>query len=248
MCNIAHVTLPEEAMGYKWITVEGSDGKTSFKVSGGGDEFWIYDGSDNSIGRTRSMEDAITLIKATYGKKVWNVDIGSEQSGCFPASTLILTPAGWKRIGRIQRGDEILSLDRNLGRLKACKVTRRLDHHRSLIWEVHTSCHAKPVLSTAIHPFLSTRGWIQASLIEAGDDLIGIQTTNSCRARVVAVVKTNRLEPVHNLYTTGEHNFIADGFVVHNFAYFRAIRTLWHRLAVDPFVIDELQEPRRCFL
>jgi hypothetical protein len=46
---------------------------------------------------------------------------------------------------------------------------------------------------------------------------------------------TEPAEPVYNIHTTGEHNFIADGVVAHNFTEFRRLRTLFHRLFIDPW-------------
>ena len=42
-------------------------------------------------------------------------------------------------------------------------------------------------------------------------------------------------EPVFNLFTTGPHNFIAEGVLAHNFTELRWLRTWAHRLVVDPF-------------
>jgi hypothetical protein len=53
---------------------------------------------------------------------------------------------------------------------------------------------------------------------------------------VTEVVATERRESVHNLHTVGEHTFVVSGFVAHNFTRFRALRTWWHRLFIDPFV------------
>lgn len=232
-------------MGYKWVTLDGADGERSYKVSVGSDELWVSNGSGNSIGKARSLDDAIALMKADYGKKVWNVDIGGEVTGCFPASTLIFTPFGWRRISELGRGEKIISFNHKTSMLELGTVTKRLDHSRSQIWEVHTAANQTPVRTTAIHPFLTTRGWIQAHLLRVGDDLIQAESSAIRVVTITAVVQTCSFEPVYNLFTSGAHNFIADGFVVHNFAYARFARTLWHRLFVDPRVVDLVPQPFR---
>jgi hypothetical protein len=50
---------------------------------------------------------------------------------------------------------------------------------------------------------------------------------------VAAVVPTLKVEPVYNLYTEGEHNFVVEGVPVHNFTHFPALRTLLHRALFD---------------
>jgi hypothetical protein len=214
-------------MGYKWVTVEGSDGKRSFKVSEGSGVFWVYSGSGNSIGKTRSMEDALSLVKSNYSGKVWKVEIGEESSGCFPGSVLVLTPSGGKRIADMRPGDALLSWCAATDTLRPRLVTKRLDHRASRIWEIRTTGARAPMPCTAIHPFLTARGWVRARDLSAGDELASIRGSGPMARTVIAVSRTERFEPVHNLYSEGEHNFIADGFVAHNFAYFRGLRSLW---------------------
>jgi hypothetical protein len=48
--------------------------------------------------------------------------------------------------------------------------------------------------------------------------------------------------PVYNLYTAGEHTFVVEGIVVHNFSHLRVLRTWMHRLLVEPWATDALLE------
>jgi hypothetical protein len=50
---------------------------------------------------------------------------------------------------------------------------------------------------------------------------------------VRGVETAGRREPVYNLFTTGEHSYVVDGFVAHNFTHLRVLRTWWHRLVLD---------------
>ena len=54
-------------------------------------------------------------------------------------------------------------------------------------------------------------------------------------AHVVEVLTEPGPEPVYNLYTAGEHSFIVEGCVVHNFTTMRVVRTWLHRWFIDPF-------------
>lgn len=221
-------------MGYKWITVTGDSGKTSFKVSQGSDRIYVYNGSGNSIGETRTMEDAISLIKATYGKKVWSVDIGEDVTSCFSGSTPVLTPTGWRPIAKLQPGDFVLSLSLPSLTLEIETVTKRRDHPIAQIWEVHTADTSTPICTTSQHPFLTQDGWVSACKLEPDQILIGMGSCSKIDQRIGKTVKTERFEPVHNLITTGSHTYIVNGFVVHNFVFARGIRTFLNQIFIDP--------------
>ena len=226
-------------MGYKWVTVTGDGGKTSFKISQSNGRVWVYNGSGSSIGETRSLEDAISLIKATYGKTVWSVDIGEETSSCFSADSLILTSFGYRAISELRRGDQVISICLANRRTEIGIVTQRIDHPIARIWEVRTGLSAAPVCTTAHHPFLTARGWILSQHLRAGQTLIQVRSSAVCTVTVKSVTQTDRFEPVHNLITAGAHNFVVQGLSVHNFAFARNVRTLWHRAFIDPWVMSE---------
>lgn len=75
------------------VTVETSDGKKYYKIEESGSKYYAYrDGS--TIGTSRSLEDALSIIKshATQYGRVYNVDLGSEQSDttCFITTATLL--------------------------------------------------------------------------------------------------------------------------------------------------------------
>ena len=66
--------------------------------------------------------------------------------------------------------------------------------------------------------------------IKEGDRFIQVNS----KTRVVARVQlTGKIEPVFNIYTEGEHNFIADSCIAHNFTEFRNLRTILHKVFLD---------------
>lgn len=148
------------------------------------------------------------------------------RSGCFPASTLVLTPTGPRPILEISAGEMVVSLDPQTGERFHRRVVRRKDYMKAQLWEIVTDGRSTPITTTRHHLFLTQRGWVQARRLRSGDEL---QTASSLHAKVVDVWKTEVLAPVHNLITEGEHTFIADGCIVHNFAYCRALRTWLHQ-------------------
>jgi len=52
--------------------------------------------------------------------------------------------------------------------------------------------------------------------------------------REVVQLKACPGEPVWNLHTEREHNFVVDGVVVHNFSFLPSLRTALHVVFVDP--------------
>jgi pretoxin HINT domain-containing protein len=135
------------------------------------------------------------------------------------------------KIAKLQIGDPVISYQSSTGQMRVRRVTKRVDHAPTQIWEVNIQGTAIPVSTTECHPFLTRRGWVFASRLKPGDELISIgRSGHQC---VASACRTDRVEPVHNLFTTGEHTFVVQGYVVHNFAYLRNLRSWWHRLFVD---------------
>ncbi|HTE44523.1 MAG TPA: Hint domain-containing protein [Gemmatimonadaceae bacterium] len=171
---------------------------------------------------------------------------GQPDPACFPAWTLVLTPDGYRPIGEIAVGDRVLSYDRRSGSLSVSHVTRRVDYSPTAIWRIGLADSAK-IDTTRDHSFLTTRGWVPTRCLRLGDRLVRSGVNEGAMSgdrRVVDVGPLSRVEPVYNLYTSGEHTFVVHGCVVHNFTHFRAMRTLWHRLFVDPFATSAVYATR----
>jgi hypothetical protein len=152
-------------------------------------------------------------------------------SGCFPASALVLTPGGWKPISSFEVGDHVLSFCRLTGAMRTRTVTRRIDHSPRPIWAIETTDSARKIESTIGHPFLTQRGWVRAFQLRAGDQLtVAGPTKYQSVDVVIAARRTSREEAVHNLHTTGENNFIVSGVVAHNFSVFRNLRGWLHNI------------------
>ncbi len=152
-------------------------------------------------------------------------------TNCFPSWTRVLTPSGWARIADLEAGDLVLSFRRQTGRMRTCIVTKRLDHLPAQLWVVGTHGTSQIVTTTEFHPFLTRRGWVLTNRLRFDDELVTLEG----HRRITLVRKTEKYDVVHNIHTSGEHTFIVEGgVVVHNFAYFRALRSLWHRAFLDP--------------
>jgi hypothetical protein len=148
---------------------------------------------------------------------------------CFGANTPIATPSGERPIAELSAGDLVRSVEPRTGRCHDRRVLERRDHARAEIWEVATE-EGRTVATTATHPFSTERGWVQCQHLSPADHLL---TSTGARVRVTSAKATGRFEPVHNLITEGEHTFLAAGYVVHNYVWFRTLRVWLSRLLVE---------------
>jgi intein/homing endonuclease len=146
-------------------------------------------------------------------------------TSCFLGSTPILTPEGWRPISDLKKGDRIISYDKPTGTTAIRHIKEQRRHKSAKIWEVFLTQCNEPICTTRIHSFLTNSGWKRASQLKSGDILA---TVGGSTGVVSSIVETDRFEPVFNLITEGEHTFVAQGCVVHNFTYFRTLRVWWH--------------------
>lgn len=143
-------------------------------------------------------------------------------AACFPASAKVLTPRGYREIGSLREGDSVVS-----GKMRVETITKKLSYAPSEVFCVMLEGRAAPVRTTRHHTFLTKRGWLKADQMRVGDEMIG---PNAGRVSGFAV---QAAEAVYNLHTTGDHTFVVEGVVAHNFTEFRELRTAWHQMFVD---------------
>lgn len=155
---------------------------------------------------------------------------GGGGGSCFAPGTRVLTVAGDREVQDIQAGELILSYDPASGRLAPRTVSRRHDHAEGRLWHIVTSRDPRPIAVTRWHSFLTHRGWVWAWRLRPGEELVSGTGQPSV---VRSVIRTARSSPVYNLTTQREHTFIADGFVVHNYSFFRQTRSWMDRSRED---------------
>jgi len=150
---------------------------------------------------------------------------------CFPASTLIETPSGQAALGKLSEGDMVLSYSR--GALVPRRITRKLVHKPAKLVTVEFETGGTALVCTSSHSFLSNRGYQSLEKLHAGDSIMRVGPSGIEERRIGSITPTGMLKPVFNLYTEGEHNFIADGCVAHNFTNLRMLRVVMHKLLFD---------------
>jgi hypothetical protein len=148
--------------------------------------------------------------------------------GCFPLNARVLTPTGFVPIGQLTKGDLVMSCTKD-GTLGARRITRVLDKEpvALVVAKFESGKYSPP--STLSHSFKTLRGWLSMEKLKKGDVLIRLDGEDV----VNEVAPFGQPEPVRNLYTENEHNFIVDGYVVHNFTHFRQLRVFFHKVFFD---------------
>lgn len=151
---------------------------------------------------------------------------------CFPGHALVLTPSGSTAIQDLKPGDEVLSWSERSGTLVSAIVTKSIIHEAAGTTLIELNAGIQDLEATSHHRVLTIDGrWKRVGSLQIGDRILASDGV----ARVVTSIKaTGRIEPVYNLYTTGEHNFVVEGVVVHNFTDLALARTWLHRWFVDP--------------
>lgn len=151
-------------------------------------------------------------------------------NGCFPVNARVLTPNGYRSIAQVLPGDSILSYDQRRKKITQRVVRKNHKYRPCPIWNVAFTSGWPTLRVTGHHTMLTSRGWCRVDRLSSGDCLRGI---NGEEFEIRKVIATPETEPVYNLITYGEHNFIVDDFVAHNFTDLRRLKTYWYRLFLD---------------
>lgn len=163
-----------------------------------------------------------------------------EQKTCFPATARVLTPTGTKRIVDLKLGDLVTSY-RPDGTTTIQPITRKLEHGSSPICCVALD-DGTNLRVTSNHTVLTNRGWLRVNKLHQGDCVIQAHGN----AGVQKVSQLQIQEPVYNIYTAGEHTFVVDGVVVHNFTILRVFRTWLHQWLIDPICFFKTRRREYC--
>jgi hypothetical protein len=189
-------------------------------------------GSHSSDGHSGSAHDC-GKCDAEYNDVMMTADIPDEaRRGCFPSSALIDTPQGKIQIGNLSVGQMVWSFQSGF-KVKRL-ITKKLVYGTAKIMKVEFGIDEATFCCTNSHSFLTDKGYLALPKIVTGDSIVHMDANgHKSLRRVTSITDTKTREPVFNLYTQGEHNFIVDGYVAHNFTRFRTLRTVFHRLFLD---------------
>lgn len=153
---------------------------------------------------------------------------------CLSTSSMIMTKDGLKKITEIKEGNEVYAFDQNTYELVLKKCTGVFDNGEKEVFELQTLHHS--IKATGNHPFLiavrdiedetskvacqtKTKVFLWKTLeqIKIGDEVVTLKKLEDGFEREEVIsIKSVGIEPTLDLRVEGEHNFIADGIVVHN--------------------------------
>lgn len=199
--------------------------------------YWNTKGLLLSTGLGRKEEALAALQKARRldpKSLVIKKNLEAVEASCFPGFARVLTPEGWREIASIAEGDHVLCWRAESAEPVERRVTRKLEHAPATVFEIVTDRSAVP--TTRNHRFLlhGTGGWQRADRLSSGSRLVYYESvTGWSSAFVQAVIELRQKAPLYNLHTEGEHNFVVEGLVAHNFGRLRCLRVAWHRLLLD---------------
>ena len=146
---------------------------------------------------------------------------GSPCGLCFPAGTLVATPAGEKPIEQLHTGDTVLAEDPKTGKVEAERVVATIVHLVSELASVGLS-DGSAVTVTADHPFYvdasavrKEAGWVQAGDLRVGDRL---RDASGRDVGVIGVRYNVGRAVVYTLTVATDHTFFvgAAHVLVHN--------------------------------
>ncbi len=146
---------------------------------------------------------------------------------CFPGDTDIQTPGGSRRISTIAPGTIVMSWDATRSQLVERKVSRLKSHKPARIVTVELS-NGTSLRATPNHTVLTRSGWRRIDRLKPSDQMI-LATGDA--AKINSITSLPDKVPVYNLVTEGEHTFVANGVVAHNFTHLRRLRTALHVVA-----------------
>ena len=136
--------------------------------------------------------------------------------GCFPHGTLVETPNGPRAIETISAGDEVIAYDASCQRFTASVQSVFRTENR--LWQLTTEAGA--LLTTETQPLCLVADEAgdayearAAGKLAAGDTILGWQRGKLHEVRVLAVVRTPRVEKVVNLVLGDCEAFVAGGYL-----------------------------------
>jgi len=132
--------------------------------------------------------------------------------GCLTEETQVLTEDGLKAIAELKDGDIVLSYNGTLGIYELKPIYKAYNPVSDTLFYIQLSNEI--IRSTKDHPFLTKRGWIEATRLIAGDSL---QTQSGKYIAVISIAKKLEYENVFNFEVKDYHTyFIGKNRVVVN--------------------------------
>ena len=136
----------------------------------------------------------------------------TNEAACFAAGTPVATPAGARPIESLATGDVVYTYED--GALRATGI-RNVFTGTAQVLAVEAGGMA--LNTTVEHPLLARSGFAPAGTLKPGDEIALLAGTGLRWVRITSMKLLKAPETVYNLEVGPPHNFIAGGFIVHNY-------------------------------
>jgi Fe-S cluster assembly protein SufB len=142
------------------------------------------------------------------------------QYECLRGDTKVWTTKGMRAIKELAAGDEVFSLDEESKQIVVAVVNATKSSGSKEIFEVEAG--GRVIGASGNHPFLVLDGdahrWVAVDDLRVGDVVAVAEFEGSTE---IAPARIDRIEAVgteltYDIEVAGHHNFVAEGFVVHN--------------------------------
>jgi intein/homing endonuclease len=171
----------------------------------------------------------VTSVKITRENGKSHTKHISYSNDCFAEGSMVLTCAGEREIETVQPGDQIWSLDCNRQILVRERVIKTLEYSSGKV--LRFVCEgSREFRVTAYHSILTRSGWRKAGKLRVGD-MVRFRSNAGkfIWCAVEAPAEPFGEQKVFNLITSGQHNYIVNGTVAHNFTFLRLLRVAFYR-------------------
>jgi DNA-directed DNA polymerase III PolC len=163
----------------------------------------------------------------SFAHQIFNQILGFGEYGfpeCVVGETRVVDAdtGKWLTIDEVISGqahlDNTLACDSEL-RLRKRKVVRVMRSGVKPVWRLHTAL-GHEIAATAEHPFMTMTGWLPLKKLKVGDHVATARSVPVPGAqvgwdRIVEIEAVGNRE-TYDLQIEGDHNFLANNFVVHN--------------------------------
>jgi DNA polymerase III alpha subunit len=167
----------------------------------------------------------------SFAEQIFKQILGFGEYG-FPECVVGETRVVDADTGRWVSIDEIISGQARLDNTLACDAELRLRKRKVLrvirsgvkpVWRLRTAL-GHEITATAEHPFMTMTGWRQLGKLKVGDHVATARSVPVAQLenseiywdKVAAIEEAAGTRETYDLKIEGDHNFLADNFVVHN--------------------------------
>jgi DNA-directed DNA polymerase III PolC len=166
----------------------------------------------------------------SFAEQIFKQILGFGEYG-FPECVVGETRVVDADTGRWVSIDEVVNGQARLDNTLACDAELRLKKRKVLcvirsgvkpVWRLRTAL-GHEIAATAEHPFMTMTGWLELGKLKVGDHVatarsvpvVQLENSDIYWDRVVEIEAIGNRE-TYDLKIEGDHNFLADNFVVHN--------------------------------